>query len=67
MKIHEIPHLHGKCIIVDGKHSVIMSANFNPFSLGNTPTSHIEFGLCADINQPFVGEMYDFCKNLMKQ
>ena len=67
MKIHEIPHLHAKCVIVDGRHSVIMSANLNPFSLGNTPTSHIELGLCADMNQPFVSAMYDFCKNLMKQ
>ena len=53
--------------IVDGKHAVIMSANFNPYSLGDTPTSHIELGLCADLNQPFASELYRFCKNLIKK
>ena len=67
MKIHEIPHLHAKSIFVDGKHAVIMSANFNPYSLGDTPTSHIELGLCADLNQPFASELYRFCKNLIKK
>ena len=66
MKIYEIPHLHAKSFFFFGKHAVIMSANFNPYSLGDTPTSHIELGLCSDMNQPFVGELYKFCKNLIR-
>ena len=47
MRLVEVPHLHAKGVIVDGKTVLAMSANFNPYSLGNKPTSHIECGLLA--------------------
>ena len=47
MGLKEIPHLHAKGIIVDNANMMLMSANFNPYSLGNLTTSHIELGLEA--------------------
>ena len=38
-------HLHAKGMVVDGILALMTSANFNPFSLGNSRTAHIEMAV----------------------
>lgn len=66
LQIIEIPHLHAKGVIVDEHLVLAMSANFNPFSLGNTPTSHIECGLLTNSNTPWARDFISFAKDLIK-
>lgn len=66
MRIIEVPHLHAKGVIVDGKTVLAMSANFNPYSLGGTPTSHIEYGLLAGPASLWAKQFISFTRSLMK-
>lgn len=69
MKVVEVPHLHAKGVIVDNSAALAMSANFNPFSLGSTSTSHIECGLLAldgaSWSRQFIAFVNDIMKNYM--
>lgn len=67
MRLKEIPHLHAKGVIVDNSNMMLMSANFNPYSLGNLTTSHIEFGLEAKENASWRSGFKAFAKTLLKQ
>lgn len=66
MELIEIPHLHAKGVIVDDKVAFAMSANFNPFSLGNTATSHIECGLLATEGSSWTRQFITFVKGMIK-
>ena len=63
--LKEIPHLHAKGVIVDQEYMLLMSANFNPYSLGNLPTSHIEFGLEAKANALWRNDFKSFVNYLL--
>lgn len=41
----ERENLHAKGMVVDGSEVLMTSANFNPFSLGNSRTAHIEMAV----------------------
>ena len=47
LKIVEVPHLHAKGVFIDGRTGMMMSANLNPYSLGNLETSHVEIAVQA--------------------
>lgn len=64
MQLVEVPHLHAKGVIVDNRVVLAMSANFNPYSLGNTPTSHIECGLLALDSASWAKPFIAFTKSL---
>ena len=64
MELIEVPHLHAKGVIVDDKAALAMSANFNPFSLGNTATSHIECGLLATGEASWTRQFISFTKSM---
>jgi len=66
MKIIEVSHLHAKGVIVDNSVALAMSANFNPFSLGCTPTSHIECGLLALDGASWSRQFMAFVNDIMK-
>ena len=65
MQLVEIPHLHAKGVIIDDNIALAMSANFNPYSLGNTSTSHIECGLLAQEGASWVKQFIAFVKNML--
>lgn len=67
MQLMEIPHLHAKGVIVDGNTVLAMSANFNPFSLGSTKTSHIECGLLALTETSWAKQFIAFTRQLIKK
>lgn len=65
MRLKEVPHLHAKGVIVDGKTVLAMSANFNPYSLGNEVTSHLECGLLAGNNASWKNGFIAFVQGLL--
>lgn len=67
MKIVEVPHLHAKGVIVDNSSALAMSANFNPFSLGSTSTSHIECGLLALDGASWSRQFIAFVNDIIKK
>ena len=67
MKLVEVPHLHAKGVIVDGDTALAMSANFNPFSLGSTSTSHIECGLMALEGSSWAKQFIAFVNDISTQ
>lgn len=65
MLLREVPHLHAKGVIVDGKTVLAMSANFNPYSLGSEGTSHLECGLIAGNNASWKNDFISFVQGLL--
>lgn len=65
MLLREVPHLHAKGVIVDGKTVLAMSANFNPYSLGSEETSHLECGLIAGNNASWKNDFISFVQGLL--
>lgn len=53
LEIATVPHLHAKGLVADRKAALMASANFNPYSLGNGPTAHIELGLAGSTATPY--------------
>ncbi len=67
LTIVEIPHLHAKGLFVDGKIGMMMSANLNPFSLGDLETSHVEVAAQAPCSEPFMSAFRRFALSLLGQ
>ena len=63
--LKEVPRLHAKGVIVDNNDALVMSANFNPYSLENLPTAHIEFGLEISKDISWKNDFIKFVKDLM--
>ncbi len=67
LKIVEIPRLHAKGVFVDDEIGLMMSANLNPYSLGDLETSHVEMAVQADCSVPFMAKYRDFAMALLGQ
>ena len=65
LKIVEIPHLHAKGLFVDDEIGLMMSANLNPYSLGDLKTSHVEIAVQAACTMPFMAKYRDFALTLL--
>ena len=65
LKIVEIPHLHAKGLFVDDEIGLMMSANLNPYSLGDLETSHVEMAVQAACSVPFMAKYRDFVSTLL--
>ena len=65
LKIVEIPHLHAKGLFVDDETGLMMSANLNPYSLGDLETSHVEIAVQAPCTEPFMAKYRDFALTLL--
>ena len=65
LKIVEVPHLHAKGLFVDGQIGMMMSANLNPYSLGNLETSHVEIAAQAPCSEPFMDAFQRFALSLL--
>lgn len=65
LKIVEIPHLHAKGLFVDDEIGLMMSANLNPYSLGDLETSHVEIAVQAACTMPFMAKYRDFALTLL--
>lgn len=65
LKIVEIPHLHAKGVFVDDEIGLMMSANLNPYSLGDLETSHVEMAVQAACSVPFMAKYRDFVSTLL--
>lgn len=66
LEIVQVPHLHAKGMVVDRMSVMMTSANFNPYSLGNKPTSHIELGLAGTTATPCLSAFSDFVDELLE-
>ena len=66
LEIIQVPHLHAKGMVVDRDAVIMASANFNPYSLGNKPTSHIELGLAGTTATPCLSAFADFVDGLLE-
>ena len=64
LKIVEIPHLHAKGLFVDDEIGLMMSANLNPYSLGDLETSHVEIAVQAPCTEPFMEKFQKFAFSL---
>lgn len=67
VKVVEVPHLHAKGVFVDGNIGMMMSANLNPYSLGDLETSHVEIAVQALCTEPFMAKYRDFALSLIRQ
>lgn len=67
LKIVEVPHLHAKGLFIDGKTGMMMSANVNPYSLGDLETSHVEIATQAPCTAPFMAAFHKFALSLLDQ
>ena len=65
LKIVEIPRLHAKGVFVDDEIGLMMSANLNPYSLGDLETSHVEIAVQAACTVPFMAKYRDFALTLL--
>ena len=65
LKIVEIPHLHAKGLFVDDEIGLMMSANLNPYSLGDLETSHVEMAVQVACSVPFMAKYRDFVSTLL--
>jgi len=65
LKIVEIPHLHAKGLFVDDEIGLMMSANLNPYSLGDLETSHVEMAVQAACSVSFMAKYRDFVSTLL--
>lgn len=61
-----VPHLHAKGLVADRTEVLMTSANFNPYSLGNGPTAHIELGLAGDTGTTCFSDFSDFVGELLE-
>lgn len=64
LKIIEISRLHAKGVFVDDEIGLMMSANLNPYSLGDLETSHVEVAVQAPCAEPFMAKYRDFALTL---
>ena len=60
LKIIEVSRLHAKGVFVDGKIGMVMSANLNPYSLGDLETSHVEMAVQAPCSTSFMRDAFSF-------
>lgn len=67
LKIVEVPHLHAKGLFVDGKIGMMMSANLNPYSLGDFESSHVEIAVQAPCSEPSMDAFRRFALSLSAQ
>ena len=65
LELRMIDHLHAKGIIVDGKDVLMMSANFNPYSLGSSPTAHIEMAISGAVKVGPLARFAAFARKLL--
>ena len=65
LRIVEIPHLHAKGLFVDDEIGLMMSANLNPYSLGDLESSHVEMAVQAACSVPFMAKYRDFVSTLL--
>ena len=67
LKVVEIPRLHAKGVFIDDRVGLMTSANFNPYSLGDLETSHVEIAVQAPYMEPCMAEFQKFTLSLRKQ
>ena len=63
MKIIEVPHLHAKGVFIDGEIGLMMSANLNPYSLGDLETSHVEIAVQAPLSSQWMDGFWRFASS----
>ena len=66
LKVYQRDHLHAKGLVSDGKQVLMMSANFNPYSLGDLQTSHIEMAVCGTTDNKSLAEFAKFVGEMCK-
>lgn len=66
LALYQCRHLHAKGMIVDGSLALMTSANFNPFSLGNSRTAHIEMAVVGATTLKPMSEFAAFVSGLFK-
>jgi phosphatidylserine/phosphatidylglycerophosphate/cardiolipin synthase-like enzyme len=67
LKIVEIPRLHAKGVFVDDEIGLMMSANLNPYSLGDLETSHVEMAVQTHCAEPFMAAFQRFAFSIQGQ
>ncbi len=65
LKIVEVPRFHAKGMFVDDEIGIMMSANLNPYSLGDLETSHVEMAVQAPCAEPFMAKYREFSLRLL--
>lgn len=66
LRIIEVPHLHAKGVFIDEAVGLMMSANLNPYSLGDLETSHVEIAVQAPLSSQWMGSFYRFSRSLLQ-
>lgn len=65
LDLYQCDHLHAKGMVVDGCQALMTSANFNPFSLGNSRTAHIEMAVYGSTELKPLASFADFVQKLV--
>lgn len=66
LDLYQCDHLHAKGMVVDGCQALMTSANFNPFSLGNSRTAHIEMAVYGSTELKPLASFADFVRKTFK-
>ena len=66
LDLYQCDHLHAKGMVVDGCQALMTSANFNPFSLGNSCTAHIEMAVYGSTELKPLASFADFVRKTFK-
>ena len=66
LRIIEVPHLHVKGVFIDDAVGLMMSANLNPYSLGDLETSHVEIAVQAPLSSQWMEGFYRFSRLLFQ-
>ena len=66
LRIIEVPHLHAKGVFIDDAVGLMMSANLNPYSLGDLKTSNVEIAVQAPLSSHWMEGFYRFSRSLLQ-
>lgn len=67
LELGQCARLHAKGIIVDGKHVMMTSANFNPFSLGCSRTAHVEMAVAGTVELKPLAAFAKFAEKILSR